>query len=72
MLKKTKQKMEGDDKPVLYHGMQKSLWGLYEYFFFLKVQIKCFIIAEFERAAKISKIAVYHFLISLLAPVITV
>ena len=32
----------------------------------LKVQIKCFIfIAEFEREAKIRKIAVYRFLISL-------
>ena len=30
----------------------------------LKVQMKCFFIAEFERAAKIRKIAVYRFLIS--------
>ena len=36
----------------------------------LKVQMKCcfFFIAEFERAAKIRKIAVYRFLISLLVP----
>ena len=34
----------------------------------LKVQIKCFFIAEFERVAKIRKIAVYRFLISLLVP----
>ena len=33
-----------------------------------KVQMKCFFIAEFERAAKIRKIAVYRFLISLLDP----
>ena len=33
-----------------------------------KVQMKCFFIAEFERAAKIRKIAVYRFLISLLVP----
>ena len=32
----------------------------------VKVQITCFLIAEFERAAKIRKIAVYRFLISLL------
>ena len=40
-------------------------------FFFqtVKVQMKCFFfIAEFERAAKIKKIAVYRFLISLLVP----
>ena len=30
--------------------------------------MKCFFIAEFERAAKIRKIAVYRFLISLLVP----
>ena len=37
--------------------------------FDLKVQMKCFFfIAEFERAAKIRKIAVYRFLISLLVP----
>ena len=35
---------------------------------FLKVQMKCFFIAEFERAAKIRKITVYSFLISLLVP----
>ena len=36
---------------------------------FFKVQMKCFfLIAEFERAAEISKIAVYRFLISLLVP----
>ena len=35
----------------------------------LKVQMKCFFfIPEFERAAKIRKIAVYRFLISLLVP----
>ena len=34
----------------------------------LKVQMKCFFIAEFERAAKIRKIAVYCFLISVLVP----
>ena len=35
----------------------------------IKVQMKCFFfIAEFERAAKIRKIAVYRFLISLLVP----
>ena len=35
----------------------------------LKVQMKCFfLILEFERAAKIRKIAVYRFLISLLVP----
>ena len=34
----------------------------------LKVQMNCFFIAEFERAAKIRKNAVYRFLISLLAP----
>ena len=34
----------------------------------LKVQMKCFFIAEFERAAKIRKIAVYRFLISPLVP----
>ena len=34
-----------------------------------KVQMKCFFfIAEFERAAKIRKIAVYRFLISHLVP----
>ena len=33
-----------------------------------KVQMKLFFVAEFERAAKIRKIAVYHFLISLLVP----
>ena len=34
-----------------------------------KVQMKCFFfIAEFERAAKIRKIAVYRFLTSLLVP----
>ena len=34
-----------------------------------KVQMKCFFfIAEFERAAKIRKIAVYRFLISILVP----
>ena len=32
----------------------------------LKVQMKCFFISEFERAAKIRKIAVDRFLISLL------
>ena len=32
----------------------------------LKVQMKCFFIAEFERAAKIRKIATYGFLISVL------
>ena len=31
-----------------------------------KVQMKCFFIVEFERAAEIRKIAVYRFLISLL------
>ena len=36
--------------------------------FSFKVQMKCFFIAEFERAAKIRKIAVYRFLISLLVP----
>ena len=34
----------------------------------IKVQMKCFFIAEFERAAKIRKISVYRFLISLLVP----
>ena len=34
----------------------------------VKVQMKCFFIAEFERATKIKKIAVYRFLISLLVP----
>ena len=35
----------------------------------LKVQMKCFFLfAEFERVAKIRKIAVYRFLISLLVP----
>ena len=35
----------------------------------IKVQMKCFLfIPEFERAAKIRKIAVYRFLISLLVP----
>ena len=34
----------------------------------LKVQMKCFFIAEFERAAKVRKAAVYRFLISLLVP----
>ena len=36
----------------------------------LKVQINCcfFLIAEFERAAKVRKIAIYRFLISLLLP----
>ena len=35
----------------------------------LKVEMKCFFfVPEFERAAKIRKIAVYRFLISLLAP----
>ena len=35
----------------------------------VKVQMKCFFfIPEFERAAKIRKIAVYRFLISLLVP----
>ena len=34
----------------------------------IKVQMKCFFIAEFERAAKIRKIKVYRFLISLLVP----
>ena len=33
-----------------------------------KVQMECFFIAEFERAAKIRKIAVYRFLISLPVP----
>ena len=33
-----------------------------------KVQMKCFFIAEFERAAKIRKNAIYRFLISLLVP----
>ena len=37
--------------------------------FDLKVQMKCFFsIAKFERTAKIRKIAVYCFLISLLVP----
>ena len=36
---------------------------------FFKVQMKCFLfIPEFERAAKIRKIAVYRFLISFLVP----
>ena len=34
----------------------------------VKVQIKCFFIAEFERAAKVRKIAVYRSLIRLLVP----
>ena len=35
----------------------------------VEVQMKCFFfIAEFQRAAKIRKIAVYRFLISLLVP----
>ena len=35
----------------------------------VKVQMKCFFfIPEFERAAKIRKIAVYRFLISFLVP----
>ena len=35
----------------------------------VKVQMKCFFfIPEFERAAKIRKIAVYHFLISFPVP----
>ena len=34
----------------------------------IKVQMKCFFIAEFDRAAKIRKIAVYRFLMSLLVP----
>ena len=34
----------------------------------IEVQIKCFFIAEFERAVKIRKIAVYRFLISLPVP----
>ena len=33
-----------------------------------KVQMKCFFIAEFERAAKIRKIAVYRFLIYFVVP----
>ena len=34
-----------------------------------KMQMKCFfLIAEFERATKVRKIAVYRFLISLLVP----
>ena len=35
---------------------------------FIKVQMKFFFVAEFERAAKIRKNAVYRFLISLLVP----
>ena len=43
---------------------------LYITIYAFKVQMKCFFfITEFERATKIRKIAVYHFLISLLAPV---
>ena len=34
----------------------------------VKVQMKCFFIPEFERAAKIRKIAIYRFLISLVVP----
>ena len=34
----------------------------------IKVQMKCFFIAKFERAAKIREIAFYHFLIPLLVP----
>ena len=34
----------------------------------VKVQMKCFFIAEFERAAKFRKVVVYRFLISLLVP----
>ena len=33
-----------------------------------KVEMKYFLIAEFERVAKIRKIAVYRFLISVLVP----
>ena len=44
----------------------------YVWYYFLvdlKVQMKCFFfIPEFERAAKIRKIAVYRFLISFLVP----
>ena len=41
--------------------LQKTPWSF-------KVQMKCFFIADFERAAKLRKIAVYRFLISLLVP----
>ena len=35
----------------------------------IKVQMKCcFFVAEFERAAEMSKIAVYRFLISFIVP----
>ena len=44
-------------------GLSHSLESL------LKVQVECFFFTvEFERAAKIRKIAVYCFLISLLVP----
>ena len=36
--------------------------------FEVKVEMKWFFIAEFERVAKIRKMAVYHFLISFLVP----
>ena len=36
--------------------------------FEVKVEMKWFFIAEFERVGKIRKMAVYHFLISFLVP----
>ena len=40
----------------------------YPSYVYTKVQMKCFFIVEFERAAKIKKIVIYRFLISLLDP----
>ena len=57
---------------------KRGLWNLLIYFRcqqfpsadkkLFKVQMKCFFIADFKRAAKIRKIAIYHFLMSLLVP----
>ena len=49
---------------VIYHSII-----VHDVVYGLKVEMKCFLfVAEFKRAAKIRKIAVYRFLISLLVP----
>ena len=51
---------------ILYFcDLSLSIWSIASLF---KVQMKFFFIAEFERAAKIRKINVYHFLIFSLVP----
>ena len=49
---------------IISVALRKEAWRQRKDYYNIKVQMKCFFNAQFERVAKIRRIAVYRFLIS--------